>query len=71
MEIQQKLAPIKQNSLRNPVVEQVLNQVVNMVNLAIEKHGKIDEIRVELARELRNNAKTRKKITNQNSKNKK
>ncbi|MFN9320107.1 MAG: hypothetical protein ACK58Q_05940, partial [Chitinophagales bacterium] len=39
--------------------------------LAIEKHGKIDEIRVELARELRNNAKTRKKITYQNSKNKK
>ncbi|MEQ1733631.1 MAG: type II CRISPR RNA-guided endonuclease Cas9, partial [Bacteroidia bacterium] len=45
---------------------QVLNQVVNMVNLAIEKHGSFDEIRVELARELRNSAKTRKKITKQN-----
>ncbi|MFN9320830.1 MAG: type II CRISPR RNA-guided endonuclease Cas9, partial [Chitinophagales bacterium] len=32
IEVHQKLAPIKQNSLRNPVVEQVLNQVVNMVN---------------------------------------
>jgi CRISPR-associated endonuclease Csn1 len=71
IDLQNKLNPIKQNSLRNPVVEQVLNQVVNMVNLAIDKHGKFDEIRVELARELRNNAKTRKNITIQNSKNKK
>lgn len=68
---EEKLKPIKQNSLRNPVVEQVLNQVVNIVNLAIDKHGKFDEIRVELARELRNSAKTRKNITNLNSKNKK
>jgi CRISPR-associated endonuclease Csn1 len=71
IDLQNKLEAIKQNSLRNPVVEQVLNQVVNMVNLAIDKHGKFDEIRVELARELRNNAKTRKNITIQNSKNKK
>jgi len=51
-------------------VEQILNQVVNAVNLVIEKYGKIDEIRVELARELRNNAKTRKNISQANSKNK-
>lgn len=68
--LQQSLKPLKQNSLRNPVVEQVLNQVVNMVNLALEKHGQFDEIRVELARELRNNAKTRKTITDKNAKNK-
>ena len=71
IKLQDKLKPVKQNSLRNPVVEQVLNQVVNIVNLAIEKYGKFDEIRVELARELRNSAKTRKNITNLNSKNKK
>lgn len=71
VQLEEKLKPIKQNSLRNPVVEQVLNQVVNIVNLAIDKHGKFDEIRVELARELRNSAKTRKNITNINSKNKK
>lgn len=71
IQLEEKLKPIKQNSLRNPVVEQVLNQVVNIVNLAIDKHGKFDEIRVELARELRNSAKTRKNITNLNSKNKK
>lgn len=71
IEVKEKLKPIIQNSLRNPVVEQVLNQVVNMVNLAIDKHGKFDEIRVELARELRNSAKARKNIANLNSKNKK
>ncbi len=71
IKLEEKLKPIKQNSLRNPVVEQVLNQVANIVNLAIDKHGKFDEIRVELARELRNSAKTRKNLTNLNSKNKK
>ncbi len=71
VQLEAKLRPIKQNSLRNPVVEQILNQVVNIVNLAIDKHGNFDEIRVELARELRNSAKTRKNITNLNSKNKK
>jgi len=71
IEIQEKLKPIAKNSLRNPVVEQVLNQVVNMVNLAIDKYGKFDEIRVELARELRNSAKTRKRISKNIALNKK
>jgi CRISPR-associated endonuclease Csn1 len=47
-------------SLRNPVVEQVLNQVVNVVNGIIDTYGNIDEVRVELARDLKNNAKQRK-----------
>lgn len=65
------LKHIPPNYLRNPVVEQVLNQVVNMVNLAIEKHGAFDEIRVELARELRNSAKSRKRISQKIARNKK
>ncbi|MCB9234752.1 MAG: type II CRISPR RNA-guided endonuclease Cas9 [Bacteroidia bacterium] len=71
IKVQQRLDPIKQNSLRNPVVEQILNQVVNCVNLILDRYGKIDEIRVELARELRNSAKTRKKLSLSNSQNKK
>ncbi|MBN2669130.1 MAG: type II CRISPR RNA-guided endonuclease Cas9 [Bacteroidales bacterium] len=71
IEVKEKLKPLVKNSLRNPVVEQILNQVVNMVNLAIDKYGAFDEIRVELARELRNSAKTRKRISASNSKNKK
>lgn len=48
-----KLKPIEKNSLRQPVVEKILNQMVNVVNAVIEKYGKPDEIRVELARELK------------------
>jgi len=61
-----KLPPIKQNSLRNPVVEQILNQVVNVVNTVAERYGKPDEIRIELARELKNNAKQRQRLTSEN-----
>lgn len=70
IDLKEKLPPVLPNSLRNPVVEQVLNQVVNIVNQAIEKHGKFDEIRVELARELRNSADNRKRISQQNRNNK-
>jgi CRISPR-associated endonuclease Csn1 len=68
---QATLQLLKRNSLRNPVVEQILNQVVNSVNTLIAQYGKPDEIRVELARELRNNAEARERITKNNSKNKK
>ncbi|NDV79794.1 type II CRISPR RNA-guided endonuclease Cas9 [Dysgonomonas sp. 511] len=48
-----KLKPIEKNSLRQPIVEKILNQMVNVVNAIIEKYGKPDEIRIELARELK------------------
>jgi CRISPR-associated endonuclease Csn1 len=48
-----KLKQLPNNSLRQPIVEKILNQMVNTVNAIIEKHGKPDEIRVELARELK------------------
>lgn len=48
-----KLKPIEKNSLRQPIVEKILNQMVNLVNTIIEKYGKLDEIRIELARELK------------------
>ena len=44
---------IKRNSLRNPVVEKILNQMVNVVNSLIDAYGKPDEIRIELAREMK------------------
>lgn len=52
-ELLEKLKPIAKNSLRQPIVEKILNQMVNVVNAAIEIYGKPDEIRVELARELK------------------
>jgi len=48
-----KLPLLKKNSLRQPVVEKILNQLINVVNAIIEKYGRPDEIRVELARELK------------------
>ncbi|HPP90976.1 type II CRISPR RNA-guided endonuclease Cas9 [Tenuifilum sp.] len=52
-ELLDKLKPIPKNSLRQPIVEKILNQMVNVVNAIIDKYGKPDEIRVELARELK------------------
>ena len=56
-----KLLP--KNSLRNPVVEKILNQMINLVNQVIEYYGKPDEIRIELARELKKSAKERGEMT--------
>ncbi len=64
--LKEKLELVQPNTLRNPVAEQILNQVVNVVNTIISKYGRPDEIRVELARELKNNAKQRQKITKLN-----
>ncbi|MCL9967743.1 MAG: type II CRISPR RNA-guided endonuclease Cas9 [Aquirufa antheringensis] len=60
-----KLDLVKKNSLRNPVVEKILNQTINVVNAIIEseQYGKPDEIRIELARELRANNEQRKRMT--------
>lgn len=51
--ILEELKPIAKNSLRQPIVEKILNQMVNVVNAIIKKYGKPDEIRIELARELK------------------
>ena len=56
---------LPKNSLRNPVVEKILNQMVNVVNQAIDAYGKPDEIRIELARELKKSAKEREQMTAQ------
>ena len=68
--IQDKLVLYPKNSLRQPVVEKIINQVINLINELIdEKNGFITneeryakdkfEIRIELARELKQSAKER------------
>jgi CRISPR-associated endonuclease Csn1 len=69
--LKNKLELLKKNSLRNPVVEKILNQMVNVVNTLIESENSkrkaqglpedfhFDEIRIELARDLKKNAKER------------
>ncbi len=64
-ELKDKLTLLPKNSLRNPVVEKILNQMVNVINTIIDNPelGKPDEIRIELARELKKNAKERQEMT--------
>lgn len=54
---------LPKNSLRNPVVEKILNQMINVVNAASDAYGKPDEIHIELARELKKSAKEREELT--------
>jgi len=63
--LKDQLELLPKNSLRNPVVEKILNQLVNVVNAIIndENLGKPDEIRIELARELKKSANERKEMT--------
>lgn len=48
-----RLEILPKNSLRQPVVEKIVNQMINVVNAVIDQYGKPDEIRLELARELK------------------
>ena len=57
--LKDNLELLPKNSLRNPVVEKILNQMINVVNSVIETYGKPDEIRIELARELKKSAQER------------
>lgn len=59
----EKLELLPRNSLRNPVVEKILNQMINVVNCIVDTYGKPDEIRIELARELKKSAKEREEMT--------
>ncbi len=61
------LPPIAKGQLRQPVVEKILNQMVNIVNAAMARFGSFDEIRVELARELQRSKDQRKADTERNA----
>lgn len=60
---------LNQGELRNPLAEQIVNEALEIVKDIWKKYGvKPDEIRIELARELKNSADKRAKIhtSNQN-----
>lgn len=61
--LKEKLNILPKNSLRNPVVEKILNQMVHVINSIMDTYGRPDEIRVELARELKKSAKERNELT--------
>ena len=59
------LASFKQHSLRNPIVEQVVTETLRVVRDIWKRVGKIDEIHIELGREMKNPADKRKRMTAQ------
>lgn len=61
--LKEKLDILPKNSLRNPVVEKILNQMINVINSISDSFGKPDEIRVEMARDLKKSAKEREETT--------
>lgn len=52
-EVKHRLELLPKNRLRQPIVEKILNQMINVVNAVVDQWGSPDEIRVELARELK------------------
>lgn len=63
--LKEQLDILPKNSLRNPVVEKILNQMINLVNEVSKEYGRPDEIRIELARELKLNAEERATMTSE------
>ena len=59
------LASFKQHSLRNPIVEQVITETLRVVRDIWKQVGRIDEIHIELGREMKNPADKRKRMTAQ------
>lgn len=52
-ELRPRMQQLQKNELRQPIIEKILNQMVNIVNALLDKYASIDEVRVELARELK------------------
>lgn len=64
-DIDKWLMAFKQHSLNNPIVEQVICETMRTVRDIWKHVGKIDEIHLELAREMKNPADKRKAMTSQ------
>lgn len=62
-DIDEFLKEFKQYSLRNPIVEQIVLETMRTVRDIWRQSGSIDEIHVELGREMKNPADRRKKIS--------
>ncbi len=68
-DIDSYLKAFRQHSLRNPIVEQVLTETLRTVKDIWKQVGHIDEIHIELGREMKNPKDKRAKITRQISEN--
>lgn len=62
-DIDQYLDHFKQHSLRNPIVEQVVTETLRTVRDIWRQYGKIDEIHIEMGRDMKNPADVRAKMS--------
>ena len=62
-DIDSYLKEFKQHSLRNPIVEQVVTETLRTVRDIWKQEDQIDEIHLELGREMKNPADKRKRMT--------
>ncbi len=67
--IDEFLRQFKQHSLRNPIVEQIVTETLRTVRDIWTQIGSIDEIHLELGRELKNSKEKKAKISKQNTSN--
>lgn len=70
LELNQFIKDFRQHSLRNPIVEQVIVETLRVVRDIWNQYGNglkdyIDEIHIELGRDMKNPADERKRISNQ------
>lgn len=70
-ELKSSLSLLKKGELRQPLIEKVLNQMINIVNSLLETYGEIHEVRIELARSLKQSKDQRVKAENDISANEK
>ena len=68
-DIDDYLKNFKQHSLRNPIVEQVVLETLRTVRDVWKQSGRIDEIHIELGREMKNPADKRRRLSEQIAKN--
>ena len=62
-DVDEYLRHFKQHSLRNPIVEQVVTETLRTVRDIWRTHGTIDEIHIEMGRNMKQTAEQRKKAT--------
>ena len=62
-DIDRWLSEFKQYSLRNPIVEKVVTETMRTVRDIWKQSGNIDEIHIELGREMKKTAQERKRMT--------
>lgn len=66
-----EIKALERHSLRNPLVEQMINETLMVVKDIWKTYGELDEIKVELARELKSSIKERSNMHDRMEKNQK